>query len=292
MVIAAGTQDQPLVFRNNDLPNIVMASAVQRLLRHDGVPPGSRAVIFAGIPHGAAAALDLDDAGVPVAVVVIPQAARLPEAMVSELRAEGLRIVEGATIAVAQGTRGNRRVKSLRVESPAGPELLDCDFALIGADTTPGYQLRRHAGAKLGFDEESQSFPLTGLPASMHLAGRSVAQIGVTTSRLPFGPEKLGLLAGPRQSHDRLTPMDGWHRAAGAKMIPAALWWRPLCYGDSAGVVADGVRLVREGGGMLDVSTLGKLAVRGPDAGAFLDRIYTMAHENQPVGRAALLNEA
>ncbi|WP_370576524.1 hypothetical protein [Paracoccus sp. MC1862] len=75
-------------------------------------------------------------------------------------------------------------------------------------------------------------------------------------------------------------------------MIPAALWWRPLCCGDSAGVVADGVRLVREGGGMLDVSTLGKLAVRGPDAGAFLDRIYTMAHENQPVGRAALLNEA
>ncbi|MBB1497468.1 hypothetical protein [Paracoccus sp. MC1862] len=168
------------------------ALAVQRLLRHDGVPPGSRAVIFAGIPHGAAAALDLDDAGVPVAVVVIPQAARLPEAMVSELRAEGLRIVEGATIAVAHGTRGNRRVKSLRVESPAGPELLDCDFALIDADTTPGYQLRLHAGAKLGFDEESQSFPLTGLPASMHLAGRSVAQIGVTTSRLSFGPEKLG----------------------------------------------------------------------------------------------------
>ena len=36
---------------------------------------------------------------------------------------------------------------------------------------------------------------------------------------------------------------------------------------------------------MLDVSTLGKLAVRGPDAGAFLDSIYTMAHASQPVGR-------
>src|SRR5690606_26531024 len=45
------------------------------------------------------------------------------------------------------------------------------------------------------------------------------------------------------------------------------------------------VGLVRNKVGMLDVSTLGKLAIRGPDAAAFLDRVYTMAHAKQPVGR-------
>src|SRR5690606_32253643 len=45
------------------------------------------------------------------------------------------------------------------------------------------------------------------------------------------------------------------------------------------------VDLVRNDVGMLDVSTLGKLAIRGPEAAAFIDRIYTMAHAKQPVGR-------
>jgi len=54
------------------------------------------------------------------------------------------------------------------------------------------------------------------------------------------------------------------------------------------------VRLVREAAGLLDVSTLGKIELRGPDAGAFLDRLYTMAHAGQPVGRVRyclMLNE-
>ena len=38
--------------------------------------------------------------------------------------------------------------------------------------------------------------------------------------------------------------------------------------------------------GMIDVSTLGGLDMRGPDAAEFLDRIYTWAYEKQQVGRA------
>jgi sarcosine oxidase subunit alpha len=79
-------------------------------------------------------------------------------------------------------------------------------------------------------------------------------------------------------------------------MTAVGAWWRPLYYGkgDAQQIIAGEVRSVREDVAMLDVSTLGKLAVRGPDAGAFLDRIYTMAHANQPVGRVRyclMLNE-
>ena len=52
-------------------------------------------------------------------------------------------------------------------------------------------------------------------------------------------------------------------------MQPAGAWWRPFQYGD----VADEVAAVRQAAGMLDVSTLGKLELRGPEAGAFLDRL-------------------
>ena len=43
-------------------------------------------------------------------------------------------------------------------------------------------------------------------------------------------------------------------------------------------------RSVREGVGIMDVSTLGKIDVQGPDAGAFLDRMYTNTFSNLKVG--------
>lgn len=126
--------------------------------------------------------------------------------------------------------------------------------------------------------------------------GRPVAEIGVTTARPPFGPELLGVLAGHGQVDERRTALHARHIAAGAEMRPVGAWRRPYLYGrgDRAALIAAEVRAVREAVGILDVSTLGKLEVRGPDAGAFLDRLYTMAHASQPVGRVRyclMLNE-
>ena len=43
---------------------------------------------------------------------------------------------------------------------------------------------------------------------------------------------------------------------------------------------------MRSAVGFCDVSTLGKIEVHGPDAGAFLDRLYINTFSNLPVGRA------
>jgi sarcosine oxidase subunit alpha len=45
------------------------------------------------------------------------------------------------------------------------------------------------------------------------------------------------------------------------------------------------VNAVRNGVGLIDVSTLGGLDVRGPDAAEFLNRMYTFAYAKQQVGR-------
>ena len=125
---------------------------------------------------------------------------------------------------------------------------------------------------------------------------RELPQIGVTTARPPTAPEALGTLAGPHHRAERRTALHQVHVAQGAEMRPVGPWWRPYLYGtgDRTKLIEAEVCAVREGVGVLDVSTLGTLEVRGPDAGAFLDRIYTMAHAKQPVGRVRyclMLNE-
>lgn len=118
---------------------------------------------------------------------------------------------------------------------------------------------------------------------------RSVAEIGVTTARPPFGGEKLGVLAGRGFDPERFTAMHHRHKEAGAQMMTAGLWWRPAFYGakdqrDAA--IREEVLAVRNNVGLIDVSTLGGLEIRGPDAAEFMERVYTFAYKKQPLGRS------
>lgn len=110
---------------------------------------------------------------------------------------------------------------------------------------------------------------------------RTVAETGRTTSRPPFRPVKLGTLAGRKLSPVRYTPIHNCHLAHGATMMNAGQWKRPEHYGNPD----DEVRAVRTQVGIIDVSTLGKLDIRGPDSVEFLERIYTNNLADLNVGR-------
>ena len=76
-------------------------------------------------------------------------------------------------------------------------------------------------------------------------------------------------------------------------MMPAGLWLRPEHYGgrglDAAARLAavhEEARNVRQNVGLIDVSTLGGLELRGPDAATMMERMYTWAYRKQQVGRA------
>jgi sarcosine oxidase subunit alpha len=103
-------------------------------------------------------------------------------------------------------------------------------------------------------------------------------------------------MAGRAFEPTRLTSMHRRHEELGAQFMTAGLWLRPAFYGakdNAARAIEDEVRAVRNAAGLIDVSTLGGLDIRGPDAAAFIDRMYTWAYEKQPVGRAryALLTD-
>jgi sarcosine oxidase subunit alpha len=128
--------------------------------------------------------------------------------------------------------------------------------------------------------------------------GRTVAETGVTTARPPFAPETLAHCAGRSFFPASYSSMHHRHVEAGAQMLQAGAWYRPAYYGapgDLETCVRREVLQVRRGVGLIDVSTLGGIDVRGPDAAEFLNRIYTFAYKKQATGTvryALMTNEA
>ena len=127
----------------------------------------------------------------------------------------------------------------------------------------------------------------------------TIGQLGMTTARPMYHPVALKLLAGRGLQPERRSPVDVRHTALGAIWMPAGNWRRAEYYAagekDRDACIAAEVRAVREAVGLIDVSTLGKIEVHGPQAGDFLDRVYAGRYSNLKVGMtryALMLDES
>jgi sarcosine oxidase, subunit alpha len=116
---------------------------------------------------------------------------------------------------------------------------------------------------------------------------------GPTSARPPYVPVPFSVLAGPYRGPSlldpvRTTPMHGAHVERGAVFENVGRWKRPRHFPvadeDMDAAVARECVALRTGVGALDASTLGKIEVVGPDAGVFLDRMYTNRMSNLAVG--------
>ncbi len=148
--------------------------------------------------------------------------------------------------------------------------------------------LKRYSTAGMG-PSQGKLANMNAVRILAKLNGKSIDETGTTTSRPFYQPVRMALLAGRRFHPLRRTPMHAWHVTANAEMIHAGAWMRPEYYHEeqksrSALILAEAVH-VRNAVGLIDVGTLGKIYVHGPDAAAFLERIYTGRFSNQRVGR-------
>ena len=111
--------------------------------------------------------------------------------------------------------------------------------------------------------------------------GADLSETATTTWRPPYAPIRLGTLAGRNYEPVRYSPMQPWHESHGARPLVAGQWIRPEHYGDP---VAE-VRAVREGVGIIDVSPIGKIDLRGSDIPRLLEFVYVNKWSKLAVGK-------
>jgi sarcosine oxidase subunit alpha len=159
-----------------------------------------------------------------------------------------------------------------------------------------GFQSVEHAKryTTLGMaTDQGKLSNINGLAVLSNALGEAIPEVGTTTFRPPYTPLPLAAITGVARDElfqpIRKTPVYDWHDAHGAEFEPVGQWRRPYAYprGDETAhdAVTREVANTRENVGLLDASTLGKLIVKGPDAGKFLDMMYTNMMSNLAVGK-------
>jgi len=135
---------------------------------------------------------------------------------------------------------------------------------------------------------------IIGLALMAEALGREIPEVGTTTFRPPYTPVSIGALrgrsAGAHFKPLRRTPLHDWNLAHGAVMTEAGLWQRPWYFprageGLNEAYVRE-AQTVRTTVGLCDVTSLGKIAVQGPDAAKLLNRVYANAFAKLAVGKA------
>lgn len=134
---------------------------------------------------------------------------------------------------------------------------------------------------------------INGLAVLSDALGQPIPSTGTTTFRPPYTPISMGSVGGEARGDIfqpvRKTPMHDWHQSNGADWEPVGHWRRPYAFVRSGETVHDAVtrevKNTRQALGLLDASTLGKLIVKGPDAGRFMDMLYTNMMSTLKPGR-------
>ncbi len=142
--------------------------------------------------------------------------------------------------------------------------------------------------------DQGKTSNLNGLQLVSNIENKVVPEVGHTTFRPPYTPVSIGAIVGREiGKHSkplRKSPMHSWHENNNAVFVDAGLWLRPRYYKRGNENLFDASKReamnVRKNVGVCDVTTLGKIDVKGPDAAEFLNRVYTNAWLKLPVGKA------
>ncbi|MEP7021790.1 MAG: glycine cleavage T C-terminal barrel domain-containing protein, partial [Pseudonocardiales bacterium] len=355
--------ERPYVFAGNDLPGVMLGTAVRRLINLYAVRPGSRTVVLSANPEGDAALADLESAGVEIAAVLD---ARRGEDLRRAVGSSGVKAVEladgrriecdllvtsigwtaptsllnmagdrpwydptaarfrpsddlPAGVLAAGGLVGDGTVEEL-VGHGRAVGAAACAAAGFGDARAPGpLAVREHpalfrasthgmidfsedvsskdifAAAAEGYDSselvkryttatmgpsQGKLETVNTVAVLAEATGRDIAELGTTVWRPPYAPISLGALAGRNHEPVRYSPMQSWHEAHGAAPLIAGQWIRPDHYGDPQAEA----RNVREHVGIIDVTPLGKLDLRGPDVAKLLNLVYVNKWSKLDIG--------
>jgi sarcosine oxidase subunit alpha len=121
--------------------------------------------------------------------------------------------------------------------------------------------------------------------------GVPAGAVGATTLRPLYHPVPMGVLGGRRLRPVAASALNAEHDALQAEWTEVGAWRRPKYYRrrEPGSPVLNEYRAVRERAGIIDVSTLGKFEIAGPDAGRLLDLCYTSMVSKTKIGMTRYL---
>ncbi|MGO9515010.1 MAG: 2Fe-2S iron-sulfur cluster-binding protein [Steroidobacteraceae bacterium] len=179
VVFATGVIEQPAVFRNNDLPGVLLGSGAWRLLRRHRIAAGRNVVMVAANLEAYLICLDLCSQGVRIAAIVDLRSAGEDGEAAAACAALGIAIFPSyapyEALAGADGAVAALAVAPLdpsgRIDS-AKRRRIDCDAVLMSVGYASATQLFVQAGGTTRFSDELQQFVPKDLPPGIFAAGR------------------------------------------------------------------------------------------------------------------------
>jgi len=142
--------------------------------------------------------------------------------------------------------------------------------------------------------DQGKTSNLNGLQLVSNIENKIIPEVGHTTFRPPYTPVTIGTIVGREVGKHyrptRKSPIHEWHKQNEAVFVDAGLWLRPRYYKQGKETLFEAANReannVRKNVGVCDVTSLGKIDIKGPDTAEFLNRIYTNAWMKLPIGKA------
>ncbi len=161
--------------------------------------------------------------------------------------------------------------------------------------------VKRYTTTGMGTDQGKLS-NMHALGIIADTTGTNMGDLGTTTFRPPFTPLTFGSIVGRNVGeffdHTRKTAIHDWHVENNAKFENVGQWKRAWYFPKNNETMFQAVqresKAARNGAGILDASTLGKIDIQGTDASEFLNRVYTNAWSKLAIGKCRyglMLNE-
>jgi sarcosine oxidase, subunit alpha len=154
VILATGAIERPLVFPNNDVPGVMLASAVQRYAHGFGVAAGKRAVLFGNNDGLADYAAQFAAAGIEVVATLDT---RRSEAVL--------------------GVRGRKRVRAVRTSRGD----IACDLLAVSGGWNPVVHLFSQSSGSIRFCEKRQMFVPEGAVQAVRCVGGAAGDFDLDT---------------------------------------------------------------------------------------------------------------
>lgn len=183
VILATGAHERPLVFGNNDLPGVMLASAVSSYINRFSVMPGRDAVLFCNNDEAYRTALDLVATG--ATVTIVDPRSPSDSALQHAVRSAKITVHNHMVVTSAKGSTRVEGVTLQSVGDGASREVTcSCDLLVMSGGFNPVIHLFSQSGGKAKWDDTALCFrPFTSMQAEQSV-GAANATFGLHASIL------------------------------------------------------------------------------------------------------------